>query len=188
MSVDRLASLRSALHHQATVVLKYGFRVLFYYVDLVKDIILLLQLRLVIATSQGGLMAGGFYHSFPAAAAAAVLASILASWLTNAVVLLSSPVMEGYSRLRKGLSALFIPVVPAAVHYKEMRLEMEANGAVKAAEEDVKEVMGSEPLGREFILLSVLGFLLNLPTTTTLQRPLPTLSLQLVNFLSPSAH
>jgi hypothetical protein len=128
--------------------LKFLVRVMFHYVDLVKDVILLIQIWQYMLGSN---LKTFFAYEFPAVTFVIILTSLAASEISLILILISSNVYAIYSIREKVLSVLLIIVMPAVTQYQEMILEMKKlNILVKT-----KQIIGNENLNESKLYVNM---------------------------------
>jgi hypothetical protein len=99
-------------------------RVLLHYADFVKDIILLIQIwQLMLGNNVNLILLDALF--FPSVIFWTIITSIVTCEISCGVALMNNKTFFNCSTTKKVFSILFILLMPAVVHYKEMKLQQE---------------------------------------------------------------
>ena len=116
---------------RAVIAAKYALKCVLHYVDVVKDVLILLKLWDYITDSDGNILRTD-YHTFPITVTGVLSASILLAEASNALVIASHSAFERFSiKGRPGLM-LLAPAMPAVTLFQEMITEMAEAECVKS--------------------------------------------------------
>ena len=118
---------------KAAIAAKYVVKVVAHYLDLAKDLAILLILLGYVSDSSGDLLKTD-HHAFPTLVVLVMMVSIGLAELSNGLVIASHPAFAEESKLRKLLRLAMTPLVPAVAAFEEMRAKFgEADCVVAAA-------------------------------------------------------
>jgi hypothetical protein len=100
------------------------FKIVLHYADIVKDIVLLVQIWKHMMGNSARTFLDGI-SEFPVVVFLVIFTSIVITELCSILTLIMSSTFEGYGKCKKWCSILLFPLIPASVHYQEFKLELE---------------------------------------------------------------